>query len=327
MRNFIISVLSACFLASCIIANAQNTSHLEVFTENGESFILTVNGVRMNQEPQSNVKATGLTGEYQRVGVQFSDLSLGTVSQNVMTVPGTAQRAVVKLIKKGYVLRPFGEPIALASEIQTPTVTVIESSPLQSSPTHRNENIKTVESTPDPNLVLTTVTTSSTARSADENLKMDIVTRDVKVGIDVRVIDGEEGTATMVHTNEPTNNVQRCQSTEVLTAQSEPTPVATPVDDCSAMAAAEFSNLKSSLASKNFEDSKTTTAKQVLRNTCMSASQIVEIVNLLTYEESKLDFAKAAYTRCSDPQNYWKLNDAFTFETSIDELNEFLETK
>jgi hypothetical protein len=59
----------------------------------------------------------------------------------------------------------------------------------------------------------------------------------------------------------------------------------------------------------------------------MSTDQIIQVMGLFSFEESKMEFAKAAHEKCSDKQNYWKLNDAFTFESSIDELNEFLQTK
>jgi hypothetical protein len=46
-----------------------------------------------------------------------------------------------------------------------------------------------------------------------------------------------------------------------------------------------------------------------------------------TYEESKLDYAKYAYDYCLNQSNYYKVNAAFDFELTIDDLNEFLESK
>jgi hypothetical protein len=45
---------------------------------------------------------------------------------------------------------------------------------------------------------------------------------------------------------------------------------------------------------------------------------------LFSFEGTRLDFAKFAYGRTYDIGNYYMVNDAFTFETSIDELNDYI---
>jgi hypothetical protein len=45
---------------------------------------------------------------------------------------------------------------------------------------------------------------------------------------------------------------------------------------------------------------------------------------LFTFENNRLDFAKFAYAYTFDTGNYYLVNDAFTFETSIDELNAYI---
>ena len=56
----------------------------------------------------------------------------------------------------------------------------------------------------------------------------------------------------------------------------------------------------------------------------MFATQVKELLMLFTFEESKLDIAKYAYNHTYDIGNYYKLNDAFTFESSTDELNKYI---
>lgn len=70
-----------------------------------------------------------------------------------------------------------------------------------------------------------------------------------------------------------------------------------------------------------------TLAKQVLRANCVSTDQVIGIMNLFSFEDNKLAFAKFAYEKTTDKGNYYKINDAFTYSSSIDELNEFLEGK
>ena len=89
----------------------------------------------------------------------------------------------------------------------------------------------------------------------------------------------------------------------------------------------DFDEAKKSIAAKNFEDSKLTVAKQVAGANCLFATQVKEIMQLFNFEDSKLDFAKFAYDHVYDINNYYKLNDAFSFESTIEELNQYINSK
>jgi hypothetical protein len=91
------------------------------------------------------------------------------------------------------------------------------------------------------------------------------------------------------------------------------------------MSAQSFQAAKTSINKQSFADTKMKTAKQVLNANCMSVDQIVEIIGLFSFEENKLDFAKAAYAKCVDQSQYFMVNDAFSFSSSVDELTEFIE--
>ena len=86
----------------------------------------------------------------------------------------------------------------------------------------------------------------------------------------------------------------------------------------------QFSNAQRSVASKDFEDSKLTVAKQITGANCLTADQVRRIMNEFDFEDSKLEYAKFAYSKTFDIGNYYMLNDAFDFESSIDELNEHI---
>lgn len=86
----------------------------------------------------------------------------------------------------------------------------------------------------------------------------------------------------------------------------------------------DYESAKTSIAAKDFEDTKLTLAKQIAGSNCMSAEQIRGIMKLFSFENSKLDFAKFAYSHCCDKNNYYKVNDAFTFDSSSTELNNYI---
>jgi hypothetical protein len=86
----------------------------------------------------------------------------------------------------------------------------------------------------------------------------------------------------------------------------------------------QFSDAVNSVSSKDFEESKLTVAKQITGSNCLTASQVKRMMGEFDFEESKLEYAKFAYDKTFDIGNYYKLNDAFDFESSIDELNQYI---
>ena len=66
-------------------------------------------------------------------------------------------------------------------------------------------------------------------------------------------------------------------------------------------------------------------AKQITGNNCLSTDQVKSVMELFGFEASKLEFAKFAYDHVSDRKNYFKVNDAFGFSSSVDELDEYIQ--
>lgn len=75
---------------------------------------------------------------------------------------------------------------------------------------------------------------------------------------------------------------------------------------------------------ESFDSSKLSLAEQVVSSNLMTASQILGICKLFSFESNKLAFAKYAYEYCVDRNKYFLLNEAFTYESSKRELNEFI---
>ncbi|MFZ4523535.1 MAG: DUF4476 domain-containing protein [Bacteroidales bacterium] len=85
-----------------------------------------------------------------------------------------------------------------------------------------------------------------------------------------------------------------------------------------------FDQAVESISSKSFESSKLTIAKQIVAANCLRCQQVKEIMKLFSFESNRLEFAKFAYKYTWDIKNYYLLNDAFDFESSIDELNKHI---
>lgn len=86
----------------------------------------------------------------------------------------------------------------------------------------------------------------------------------------------------------------------------------------------DFSMLKSSIDRLSFESSKFELARQAASSNILTSFQVYEIMELFTFESTKVDFAKCAYTKVFDKNNYYLVNNAFTFSSSITELDRYI---
>ncbi len=87
----------------------------------------------------------------------------------------------------------------------------------------------------------------------------------------------------------------------------------------------DIPSLVSAMRQASFESNKLTIAKQALRNNNIYAAGVERIMRQFSFEDSRIEFAKYAYSHCIDPQNYYRVNNAFTFSSSIEELSEFID--
>lgn len=91
-----------------------------------------------------------------------------------------------------------------------------------------------------------------------------------------------------------------------------------------AMPAASFSALLATVRDQWFDDTKKDIALQALQYNYLSTAQVTQLLHSFTFEDTKLSLAKAAYAKVTDPQNYFMVNDAFTFSSSVSELSDYI---
>lgn len=85
-----------------------------------------------------------------------------------------------------------------------------------------------------------------------------------------------------------------------------------------------FNQLKNSISNIAFDSSRLKVAKQAVSSNILTSNQVYELCKLLTFESSKLELAKYAYSTVYDKENYYIVNNAFDFSSSIDELNSYI---
>ncbi len=86
----------------------------------------------------------------------------------------------------------------------------------------------------------------------------------------------------------------------------------------------DFIQAKENLRKEWFENTRLTKAKQVINENYFTSQQVKELLLLFTFEVNRLDAAKYAYGKTVDKENYYVVNDAFTFTTNKEKLEEYI---
>jgi len=86
----------------------------------------------------------------------------------------------------------------------------------------------------------------------------------------------------------------------------------------------DLARLRHSLDRASFDSDKQRIAEQAISRHRVRANQIYQILLMFSFESSKVKLAKFAYRYCVDKRNYYLVNDAFTFSSSIRELDDFI---
>lgn len=92
-----------------------------------------------------------------------------------------------------------------------------------------------------------------------------------------------------------------------------------------AMNARIFDQFIQNLKNESFDATKQSIAKQVISANYFTSSQVREIIQQFSFENSKLEIAKYAYKYTIDKGSYFLLNDAFTFSNSKEELMRYIQ--
>jgi hypothetical protein len=97
-----------------------------------------------------------------------------------------------------------------------------------------------------------------------------------------------------------------------------------PVNTAYPMAQADFSNALMQIHNQDFESTRLTVAKQMLAGNWVTSDQVRQMMLQMNFEDSRIELARFAYNRVVDPQNYYLVNNGFTFSSSVDQLNQYL---
>jgi hypothetical protein len=197
-----------------------------------------------------------------------------------------------------------------------------------------------------PGMVETQTTTVVTERNRGNGGGLNMNVGGAGVGLNMNIGDGGvgvnmnvggSGVGLNVQFDDPQTNMQQTTTTTRTTTTTtstrpnqpvyynEPAQVVQGCANTYPMNARDFESAKQTIKNENFDETRLDLAKQIASSNCLNTNQIIDICRLITFEASKLEFAKFGYEHCVDPRNYFKVANSFTFSSSKQELNSYIQ--
>ena len=78
---------------------------------------------------------------------------------------------------------------------------------------------------------------------------------------------------------------------------------------------------------QTFNDDKVRVTKQIIRTNCITLDQLIVLLNNFDWDDGKLEIAKFAYDYVYDLENYYKVYNLFTFSSTGEELEEYIQSR
>lgn len=297
-------------LSSTVKAQFQPTANLTVFSEDGYKFFLILNGERQNEVAQTNIRIEELPQPYYNCKIIFDDKTQKEITKNMLmlvdanNIPQDVTYKIKKDKKGVPVLRYFSFMPAQQNMVRPGNCTV-----------YRFGNPRQIIAGPEYVEHTTTITQNGNNGNGGLSIQMNTQGADVRVNMD----DPQNGRQT-------TRTTTTTKTTKTTHYQVED-PYDPPARGCRnayPMANHDFDAAQKTIQNEGFDETRTDLCRQIASSNCLSANQVAGLCKLLSFEESKLEFAKYAYEHCTDPGNYFKVSNIFSFSSSKTELNNFI---
>ncbi|MBX3101265.1 MAG: DUF4476 domain-containing protein [Bacteroidetes bacterium] len=324
----------------CSSALWAQPSALILSSDDGEPLHLFVDGAQINELPATQIFSGPLDpGSHRLRVVVYQGADAIEVKKAGYMEPGMVYYATVMRNKKGeYIMRDYN---MVTWDGRNPLDT---GQPAPVNPVTTNPNTTTYTETVNPGVTETRTNTTHTTnvntgfsntnvREDGDRVNMDVNMMGIRVNVDVNANENgmnmnyrdNMGTTSNTHTTGTTTSTTTTTTTTGTPAPHHGTPHRA---GCPApMSSDALSAALGSIRSKSFEDTRLSVAKQVLNSNCLFSQDIAAICKLFDFEATRLDFAKYAYGRTFDPENYFVVNDVFDFESSITDLTNYIATQ
>lgn len=291
-----------CFLMLmvCVAGNAfaQQVSHATFYSKDGYPFTIYLNGQKMNEEPQAEVRLINLTQPYYSCEAVFEDPMLESAKRKLLQFTDAHGNRVdvtfvVEHNRKGKMKIGWKSQSLYPRYIEElrsePAVVVVNNGGIAQE-------------------VVRQTTTTRTVDSNADGVNMSFG------GLGGRVSINTGYTKPVVEEVTTTTTVVPSQTTSVSEVNQLP---------CGGtiLGDSDYEMALKSVSVRTSEEGKLNSAKQIVSTNCFTTDQARRMVELLSTEQGKLDLAVFAYPFVLDKGSYFKMNGVFAEENSIDEMN------
>lgn len=294
----------------------QPFGHLSIFSEDGDKFILILNGERINDVAQTNIRVEDLVQPYYNAKIIFEDETRNEISKNflqVTDVDGFFMDVTYKIKRdknnnKKMKLNFFSMIPVVQGFVAPSNVYVAHwGQPAPPVVIQQNSGVGVVQQT----------TTTTTVNNGGINAGVNVG----GVGVNISINDpGFSGSTTVTETTTTIGTSHGGHGNQPIAIQdNNPTCV-----NRRPMNPSDFNSALATIRNQGFDETRLKTSKQIAQSNCLNTNQIIAICQIFGFEDSKLDFAKFAFDACVEPRNYFKINDVFEFSSSVDELTDYV---
>lgn len=273
-----------------------NYGNLTVFSEDGDRFYLYLNGEKQNDVPEANIRIEELPQPYYMAKIVFEDNTIKDITKrNLMITDADGQFMEVtykirKDKKKNAKLNYFSM-IPVQPDFVPPSGMYVH---------HFGQPLGGVRP---PNPGNGTIGASVNVPGMNVNISI----QDPNGNMNVPPSQQQQQPVRPNQPNNPPGSTRTCMNRWP-------------------MSSADFAGAKNAIDESSFDETKLSTAKSIVSSNCLSTDQVIQICNMFSFEDNKLEFAKFAYPYTTDPRNYFKVGTVLTYSTSKEELNRFIQS-
>ncbi len=350
------------FLLSALPMMAQymQTGNLTVFSEDGSKFYLELNGERYNDEPLTNVRVEELPNPYYSCKIVFENTKIPSITKNNLMIENIDEELedVTYRIKnkKGKrtlqfyssipaeqnMVRPANTPVYVYGHpremyidqqgvivTQTETVVIDDSDAFGMNVNMGGVNMSvSVPGTATSSTTTTTTTTTTSGSGGYGQGGYNNNGNNNNGGYNNNGNNGHHGNGNHNNGGYGNNNGGNHHGNGNNNGNGQGNGGYGNNKPCrNPMGNTDFAEAKKAIKDANFDDTRASVAKEIMMTNCVSTNQIAEILKMINFEETRLELAKFAYDYCTDKNSYYKLGSSFNFDSSKNELSDFVKSQ
>ncbi len=304
---------------SNLIFNTNNTAH---------KFRLFINGNLKNSDFQTNVRLENIEAKNYRIKIVFENRAFGYIQKNIYVRPNTEKIYSFRRKRQNTGRRRTAHNnstsvlrIDLLSEV--PLYSIDDEYMGESNDANDAINYTTGACPDAKNLINTNYENYDVVIGTEKN-NITIGTNGIKVNFDVNELINK---VTNKNNNTQDNNTNDIELdvTEENWNNEPSSEIAIESNSCTpTFTNKQFALIIIRLEKEGFESKKLAIAKSIARSNCLLTKQVRDVIKLFNFENNRVAFAKFAYNNVADKENYDLLLDSFTFETSKQEIREYI---